>query len=192
MARPLPALLCLLLAVSAAACTPGRTTTPAQTPSPVRRPVADAPPYLCNFVPRAALAELTGYTGSYKAGPNSRHPVGNTCVVSNDERSLVITSYDVSARPEIFETFAAHGKDGSPVQLPPELGKGQIHDFKARLYPFRSAGVWFRCGAASPFIGITIMRNPARDQDDDLVQLVRIAQRRYGEMFACTPAADPR
>ncbi|RSN02470.1 hypothetical protein DMB42_35820 [Nonomuraea sp. WAC 01424] len=158
----------------------------------MRQPVTDAPPYLCNFVPRAALAELTGYTGSYKAGPNSRHRVGNTCVVSNDERSIVITSYDVSARRETFETFAGNGKAGSPVDLPAELGKGQIHDFEARLYPFRSAGAWFRCGERSPFIGVTVMKNPARDQNYDLVQLVGIAERRFGEMFGCAPTPDPR
>ncbi|GGT27719.1 hypothetical protein ACFFV7_31920 [Nonomuraea spiralis] len=83
-------------------------------------------------------------------------------------------------------------RDTDVYNLPAELGKGQIHDFEARLYPFRSAGVWFRCGERSPFIGVTVMKNPARDQNYDLVQLVEIAERRFGEMFGCAPTPDPR
>ncbi|NUS07006.1 MAG: hypothetical protein HOV97_31105 [Nonomuraea sp.] len=187
------ALLCLLLAVTAcASCTPGKTAVPTPSPSPVRRTVADSPPYLCNFIPRGALVELTGYRGSYKVSPNSGDPVGNTCVVSNDERSILLTSYDTSTGRRTLKTFVANGEKGSPVKLPEELGKGQTQNFEARLFKFRHAGVWFRCGATSPFVSIAVMKNPARDQDHDLVQLVKIAERRFGEMFGCEPSSDPR
>lgn len=35
------------------------------------------------------------------------------------------------------------------------------------------------------------MKNPARDQDHDLIQLMRIAQRRFSEMFDCELGGAP-
>jgi hypothetical protein len=160
-------------------------------PAPVQRPVADGPPYLCYFIPQATVAELAGYTGPYKAGSDKRDPDGYSCVISNDEQGLFITRYDVSAPRKLIENFFAYAKDRNPVDLPEELGKGKISDFEVRLYPYRTASVWFRCGSKNSLITITVKRNPARDQDHDLIQLMKIAERRFAEMFKCKLGGPP-
>ncbi|MEU6784245.1 hypothetical protein ABZ912_34040 [Nonomuraea angiospora] len=174
------------------ACTPDKPpSAPTSTPVPMRRPVPDRSPYLCYFIPEAAVAELTGYTGPYKAGSAKRDPDGYGCVISNDEQSLFITSYDVSASQKLIENFTEFGKNRNPVKLPEELGTGEISDFETRLYPYRKAGVWFRCGSDNSLITIVVKRNPVRDQDHDLIQLMQIAQRRFAEMFKCKLGGPP-
>ncbi|NJP91220.1 hypothetical protein HCN51_17455 [Nonomuraea sp. FMUSA5-5] len=160
-------------------------------PAPVRAPVADRPPYLCYFVPQAAVTELTGYAGTYHAGDDKRNPDSYSCVISNDEQSLFITSYDVSATRGAIERYMTFGKKHNPADLPKELGTGLISDFDIRLYPYRTVEAWFRCGSKNALIGITVKRNPARDQDHDLVQLMKIAQRRFAEMFGCDLGEPP-
>jgi hypothetical protein len=165
---------------------------PTPDPVPVRGSVADRPPYLCYFIPQAAVADLTGYTGPYDAGDDKRDPDGYSCVISNDQQSIFITRYDVSAPREVIEKFLEFGKDSDLVKLPQELGRGGISDFEIRLYPYRRASSWFRCGSNDSLIAITVKRNPARDQDYDLVQLMRIAERRFAEMFKCDPGGPPQ
>ncbi|MED7928349.1 hypothetical protein SMD20_29110 [Nonomuraea sp. LP-02] len=187
-------MLCATAAVTMiTGCTPDLPTTP-PTPrlAPVRGSVADRAPYICYFIPQAAVADITGYTGPYDAGDDKRDPDGYSCVVSNDEQSLFITRYDVSAPARVIENFLEFGKQSNLVTLPEELGKGGISDFDIRLYPYRRASVWFRCGSNNSLIAITVKRNPARDQDHDLIQLTKIAQRRFAEMFKCQPGGPPQ
>lgn len=179
--------------VVTAGCTSGKPTpTPTPTPVPTRGSVADRPPYLCYFIPQAAVADLTGYTGRLDAGDDKRDPDGYSCVISNDEQGVFITRYAVSAPRAVIENFLESGKDSNLVSLPPDLGRGGISNFEIRLYPYRRASAWFRCGSNDSLIAITVKRNPARDQDHDLIQLMRIAQRRFAEMFKCTPGGPPQ
>ncbi|MFB4272009.1 hypothetical protein ACBJ32_50955 [Nonomuraea sp. GTA35] len=97
----------------------------------------------------------------------------------------------MSASRRAIERFMEFGKKRNPVDLPEELGTGLISDFDIRLYPYRTVEAWFRCGSNDSLIGITVKRNPARDQDHDLVQLMRIAQRRFAEMFTCDLGSPP-
>ncbi|MGI5289443.1 hypothetical protein ACQEVF_39745 [Nonomuraea polychroma] len=180
--------------MSIAACTqdkPPASPTTSPTPSPVRRPVGDGAPYLCHFIPQAAVADLTGYVGPYKAGSGERDPDGRGCVISNDEQSLFVTRYYVSAPRQVIENLIEFGENRNPVKLPEELGKGEISDFQNRLFQYRKAGAWFRCGSNNSLITITVKRNPARDQDHDLIQLMKIAERRFAEMFKCNLGGPP-
>ncbi|MFK4035303.1 hypothetical protein ACI2LC_05835 [Nonomuraea wenchangensis] len=138
------------------------------------------------------MAELTGYTGPYDAGDDQRHPDGYACVISNEEQSLFVTSYDVSGSRRAIEQYIEFGKDRNPTALPEELGKGLISDFDIRLYPYRTVESWFRCGSNNSLITITIKQNRTRNQDHDLIQLMRIAQRRFAEMFKCEPGGPPQ
>ncbi|MFG3440935.1 hypothetical protein ACGF0J_27095 [Nonomuraea sp. NPDC047897] len=176
-----------------AACTPDKpTTAPTPDPSPIRSSVADRPPYLCYFIPQAAVADLTGYTGPYDAGDNKRSAIGDSCVISNEQQSLFITSYDVSGARRTIEQYLEWAQKSNPAELPKELGEGLIADFDIRLNPYRTVEAWFRCGPNNSLIALTVKRNPARDQDHDLIQLMRIAQRRFAEMFNCTPGGPPQ
>ncbi|MEW1842455.1 hypothetical protein AB0392_31305 [Nonomuraea angiospora] len=174
-------------------CTPDKpAATPRPDPVPVRSSVADRPPYLCYFIPQAAVADLTGYTGPYDAGDDKRDPDGYSCVISNDDQGIFITRYDVSAPSSVIENFLKLEKESNLVKLPEQLGKGGISDFEIRLYPYRRASAWFRCGSNNSLVAITVKRNPSRDQDHDLVQLIQIAERRFAEMFRCKPGGPPQ
>lgn len=193
MGRPPVAVLGFAVLLTAvAACTPAGTVVSSPTPSPVKHTVVDGAPYVCNFIPRSEVGALTAYSGTITAGPNTRHSVGSTCVVSNDKQGLLITSYQTSAGQETIENYIHNGEQEGRVPLPAALGVGEMSSDKVDGYPFRRAGAWFRCGATSPLITLQVKTNPARDQDHDLVQLVKIAERRFGEMFGCEPSSDPR
>ncbi|WP_091087811.1 hypothetical protein [Nonomuraea wenchangensis] len=176
-----------------AGCTPDKPTTPATPdPLPVQSSVADRPPYLCYFIPQAAVADLTGYAGRYKAGDDKRSAIGDSCVISNEEQSLFITSYEVSGSRRTITQYLEWAQKSNPTELPKELGEGLIADFDIRLNPYRTAETLFRCGSENSLIAITVKRNPSRDQDHDLIQLMKIAQRRFAEMFKCQPGGPPQ
>lgn len=138
------------------------------------------------------MADVTGYTGPYDAGDDQHNPDGYACVISNGEQSLFITSYDVAGSRRAIEQYIEFGKTRNPTALPKELGKGLMSDFDIRLYPYRTVEAWFRCGSNNSLITITIKQNRARNQDRDLIQLMQIAQRRFAEMFKCTPGGPPQ
>ncbi|MFI6993740.1 hypothetical protein [Nonomuraea wenchangensis] len=138
------------------------------------------------------MADLTGYTGPYKAGDDKRDSVGYDCVISNEEQSLFITRYDVSRSRRTIDQYLEWARKSNPSELPKELGEGLIADFDIRLNPYRTVETWFRCGSKNSLIAITVKRNPARDQDHDLIQLMEIAQRRFAEMFKCQPGGPPQ
>ncbi|MEW9554651.1 hypothetical protein [Nonomuraea sp. NPDC050783] len=175
----------VLLTVS---CTPDH---PSFTPSPARGDVIDRPPYLCYFIPQAAVAELTGYTGRYTAG-SGKSSAADSCAVTNDVQSILLTGYERAAEHSVIEKWMRNGEENGRVRLPQELGTGSIDSYEVRGYPFRSAGALFRCGDENSLITIYIKKNPARNQDHDLVQLMRIAQRRFAEMFKCKPGGPPQ
>ncbi|MGV9380675.1 hypothetical protein ACWDRB_33010 [Nonomuraea sp. NPDC003707] len=138
-----------------------------------------------------AVAELTGYTGQYTAGPSKRSAVGDSCAVTNDVQSILVTGYDRSADQKVLENYIKGKEKEERVKLPTELGMGEMGNDEIRGYPFRAAAAWFKCGDKSPLIRIYIKKNPARDQDHDLIQLMQIAQRRFAEMFDCEPGGPP-
>ncbi|KAB8197099.1 hypothetical protein FH608_000535 [Nonomuraea phyllanthi] len=136
------------------------------------------------------MADLTGYTGRYTAGPTKR-ATADSCAVMNDVQSIVLTGYERSVERSVVEKWMRNGKGNGRVKLPRELGMGSMDDYEVRGYPFRSAGALFRCGDENSLITIYVKKNPARDQDHDLTQLMRIAQRRFAEMFTCKLGAPP-
>jgi hypothetical protein len=192
MSKRLAGWLCLFaMLVPIASCTPDKPKGTPSTSSPVPHPVADSAPYLCHFIPQTAVADLTGYTGQYTAGSGKRSTVGDSCAVTNDVQSILVTGYDRSGDREVLDNYIKVKKEDGRLKLPPELGIGEIGDDEIRGFPFRAAATWFRCGSMNPIIRIYVKKNPARDQDHDLVQLMQIAQRRFAEMFKCTPGGPP-
>lgn len=175
----------VLLTVS---CTAGP---PSSTPSTGPAAVVDRPPYLCDFIPQAAVADLTGYTGRYTAG-SGKISSADSCAVMNDVQSILLTGYERTAERSVIEKWMRNGEENGRVRLPQELGIGAIDSYEVRGYPFRSAGTLFRCGNENSLITIYVKRNPMRNQDQDLIQLMRIAQRRFAEMFKCEPGGAPQ
>lgn len=192
MGRHMARWLCVVVTiVPIAACTPEQPVIPSYAPVPVRSVIADAPPYLCYWIPKAAVPVLTGYTGAYEATPAKRDPDGYSCSASNDVESILVTRYDRSTGRDSIETWMRNGEEEGRARFPKDLGVGHLDNYKIAGRPFRSIGAWFRCGEKNSLITILLRKNPARDQDHDLVQLMRIAQRRFAEMFSCEPSGPP-
>ncbi|MCK2214514.1 hypothetical protein MF672_012035 [Actinomadura sp. ATCC 31491] len=146
---------------------------------------------MCDFIPQAAVADVTGYTGHYTAGPGEIS-AAHSCAVMNDAQSILLTGYERAAERDVIEKWMQNGEENGRIKLPQELGIGAIDSYEVRGYSFRSAGTLFRCGNENSLITIYVNKNPARDQDQDLVQLMRIAQRRFAEMFRCKPGGQPQ
>jgi len=183
------------VALCVVACTPDGSAgtvaaTPRATVSPEKHDIADQPPYLCNFIPQGAVSALTGYSGRYSADRAERS-ASHICGIRNDKQSIVSASYTRDAPRKQIDTWMRNGAEDGREKLPRELGVGALGDYEIREYAYRAAGAWFRCGEDNSLITLYIMKNPARDQDHDLIQLMRIAQRRFSEMFDCELGGAP-
>lgn len=84
--------------------------------------------------------------------------------------------------------YSRHGG----VVLPPDLGDGlAVHLTNSPLagQPYRVSAK-FRCGGRDRMIDIYLAQvAEGRDGINDLIELMRIAQKRYGQIYNCTPHA---
>ncbi|NBE92880.1 hypothetical protein FE391_04715 [Nonomuraea sp. KC401] len=80
--------------------------------------------------------------------------------------------------------------DHEGVRLPPELGEGMAAYVSSAPFtdqPYRVSAM-FRCGDRQRMIDIYLPQIvKGRDGILDLIALMRIAQKRYGELYDCTP-----
>jgi hypothetical protein len=80
--------------------------------------------------------------------------------------------------------------DDHPQPLPTELGTGySAYSPRTAKLPY-AAEALFRCGAHEPWIFLALRSiAPGRNATEDLIGLMRIAERRFGVLHHCTPAA---
>ena len=87
-----------------------------------------------------------------------------------------------------MKVYTQHGG----VPLPAELGDGMAVYLTSGLLatqPYR-ASAKFRCGSTDRMIDIYLSQiSKGRDAIKDLINLMRIAQKRYGVLYNCTPGA---
>ncbi|MBF8188427.1 hypothetical protein ITP53_22395 [Nonomuraea sp. K274] len=76
------------------------------------------------------------------------------------------------------------------VALPPDLGDGMAAYVRSAPFadqPYRVSAK-FGCGGRDRMIDIYLPQvAKGRDGIKDLIELMRIAQKRYGEVYDCTP-----
>jgi hypothetical protein len=85
------------------------------------------------------------------------------------------------------DIYTRHGG----VTLPTELGDGMAAYLTNGLLatePYRVSAM-FRCGSKERMIDIHLAQvTEGRDAFKDLAELMRIAQKRYGDLYGCTPS----
>jgi hypothetical protein len=191
---PLVALAAVVLLV--AACTPENDA--ASEPAPSPQPVSDSAPYICKLVPEQAFRFVSGTTGSLVEKMSGNESSGDCWAPDVVPRPLEVGWLQVSERTSqehldvlmngrlnIYERHAG-------VDLPAELGDGMAaHVTNSPLddQPYRVSAK-FRCGGRDRMIDIYLAQvAEGRDGIKDLIELMRIAQKRYGQIYNCTPHA---
>jgi hypothetical protein len=179
------------------ACSPGKeapeiTRAPSSAAAPAEGHVVDSSPYWCDLVPKDALRLVTGPADDLREIRNSTATRDRAlCGVKDREKyGPLVVEWDVTGgRNEV----AARTKDVAPDRpdrLPPELGYGfSVHSSRSSHLSYLTASA-FRCGSGDAWIDIFLRSiSPGRDMTRDLVDLMRIAQGRFGKLHRCSPTA---
>ncbi|MER6944939.1 hypothetical protein ABT294_13025 [Nonomuraea sp. NPDC000554] len=182
------------LVILAAACTANDDAAPVSTPP--RQPIADSAPYICRLVPEQALRLVSGATGSLvekttgnessgecRAPDTPPHPLEVDWLRVGDGTSQEHLDFVMDDRRQVYSRH-----DG--VTLPTDLGDGlaaYLPNTPFADQPYRVSAK-FRCGSKDRMIDIYLAQvAKGRDAIKDMIELMRIAQKRYGELYGCTP-----
>ncbi|GAA3531646.1 hypothetical protein GCM10022419_008320 [Nonomuraea rosea] len=190
-----PALPALLLL--AAACTLEKQNVPA--PAPVPRPVADSSPYVCKLVPEQAFRLVSGLSGPLTEKTNGTESNGDCRAPDPAPHPLEVWwAREGPGMPREHMDFLMN-EDRRPlysryggVALSPDLGDGMAAHVRSAPFtdqPYRVSAT-FRCSGRERMIDIYLAQvAKGRDAIKDLIALMRIAQKRYGDLYDCTPGA---
>ncbi|NRQ35621.1 hypothetical protein HII36_27860 [Nonomuraea sp. NN258] len=187
----LPVALAALL-LFAAACTTGEPVAPTQ--APAGQPIADLPPYVCELVPEQALRLVSGINGPVTATTAGTKESGQCRAPASTPPPLQVNwlQADDAAGQEHLDflmddrrkLYSRH----SPKPLPADLGNGMttyLTNSPLADQPYRVSAE-FRCGGEDRMIDIYLAQVvKGRDGIKDLIELMRIAQKRYGELYSC-------
>jgi hypothetical protein len=190
---PLLAGLALLFVAVGCARTIGNSASP---PPPDTRPVVDQAPYWCEFVPQEAFRRITSSSAPLREHATGAWRTNGQCRIETADHSQLLTtlwSASSDSKKMLDDAYLSWRKS-DPSPLPRELGSG----FAAlpRVIPGNTQPYYvissFYCGGVNPWISlelgsVTRDRNPIHD----LIELMRIAQKRYGQLFSCTPGRKP-
>jgi len=159
--------------------------------APDLRPVADGGPYLCDLIPERAFRRSTGLTTPVIvkwAGPQTDNGLCLARAEGRDAPLGVRWSYNAADKTL---RFMRDKRSRVPTySVPADLGQGLV-----ALLPFGSAYprpnyviAAFHCGKKRPWISIDFAPVVSgRDAVRDMVDIMRIAERRFGEIHKCTP-----
>lgn len=179
-----------------AACTPEKDAV--STPAPVLHPVVDSAPYICRLVPEQAFRLVSGAAGTLVEKMSGNEYSGDCSAPNMTPPPLEVgwlqvgggTSQEhldllIDGRRNIY---TRHGG----VTLPRDLGDGmaaRLTDSPLADQPYRVSAK-FRCGGKDRLVDIYLAQAAkGRDAMKDLIELMRIAQKRYSEIYNCTPGA---
>ncbi|KAB8186267.1 hypothetical protein FH608_046950 [Nonomuraea phyllanthi] len=177
-----------MLSVSACA-----TSAPDPSPAPDLRPVVDQAPYWCEFVSQESFQRVTGDTRAYTDRKDGPWKNDGGCLVeggsNGDPVGVWWSRIDDSA--ERLELAHENWDQTKPTPLPAQLGEGFATYAGNDMLGGRPYFVIsrFSCGGEKPWIGIDLKRvAKGRDAIKDLTDLMRVAQKRYGDLHRCTPS----
>jgi hypothetical protein len=160
------------------------------TAKPDGRPVVDVAPYWCDLVPREALARMGGFRNGLAEFRTPTDTASQTvCGVKDAEQygPLGVT-WDLKHGRELIAASLRQVSADHPQRLPARLGSGFVSYSPRTSRLPHEAGSLFRCGSREPWIYLALRYvSPGRDATRDLIDLMRIAQKRFGEIYRCSP-----
>jgi hypothetical protein len=177
-------------------CTPE--TDIVSTPRPAIQQVVDSAPYLCTFVPEHAFRLVSGVSGPLVEKTDGNESNGDCRAPETATRSLVVWwMQEGRGMPREQLDFLMDDRrkvysSNGGVVLPTDLGDGMaayLPDPLSDDQPYQVSAK-FRCGTKDRLIDISLPQiAKGRDAIKDLTELMRVAQKRYGELYNCTPGA---
>ncbi|MGV9595105.1 hypothetical protein ACWDR1_00405 [Streptosporangium sandarakinum] len=158
--------------------------------------IVDSAPYLCGLVPERAFRLVSGVTKSFEERATGTGDNGN-CQVPAVEPGLLevvwIQETSGSSREYLDDlmddrrkVFTRHGA----MKLSSDLGEGYAVYFPEGPFSDRPYQVTarFPCGGKGRIVDLALAKvAKGRDGIKDMVELMRIAQKRYGLLHRCTP-----
>ncbi len=155
--------------------------------------LVDSAPYWCDLVPQEALSGVTGATSDLREVRNSMASKDRAICGARDREDYgrLVVEWDVTGgRNEVTSRMKDVAVD-RPSPLPSRLGFGfGVRSPSNSTLPYLAAAT-FGCGSRDAWIDIFLRRVVGRDATADLTDLMRIAQKRFGEIHRCTPRAVP-
>ncbi|MEV4574741.1 hypothetical protein AB0K16_15930 [Nonomuraea jabiensis] len=166
------------------------------TPAPALKPIADSAPYICKLVPEQAFRAVSGATGSLVEKVSGNENSGDCWAPDTTPRPLEVGWLQVGdgtsqehldfVMDDRRRLYSRHGG----VTLPLDLGEGlaaYLPNTPFADQPYRVSAK-FRCGSKERLIDIYLAQvAKGRDAFKDMTELMRIAQKRYGKLYNCTP-----
>lgn len=153
--------------------------------------IADEPPYLCDLVPERSFRRITGATFPVAprwSGVPSKHGGCLAFAAGRDAPLGIEWSFQEGAK--ILQRQQQAFPDRPRRTLPTELGKGfavvlaRPHESRRPNYVI----ALFGCGKKQPWLRIDFAPvSIGRDALQDMADIMRIAQRRFGELHNCMP-----
>jgi hypothetical protein len=187
-----------LLGISllAGACT---TTDPVSAPaSAPPKPIADSSPYLCSLVPEQAIRLMFDASGPITDLTSGAKTSGQCSAPRTHPYLLYIawSQEDGKRTREDLNRLLADKKrvysQHGGVSLPADLGDGMVAKVPSGLpnLPYEAA-VKFPCGGKERYLTFSIAAvAQGRDAFQDMIELLRIVQKRYAELNKCDIGND--
>ncbi|MER5418454.1 hypothetical protein [Streptosporangium roseum] len=185
----------IAVALSAAACTPDKAAT--ATPTPVNTgAVVDSAFYLCKLVPMQAFRLVSGVTKPLSEEVAGTDDNGDCSTPGSMPESLRVLW--IQEGPESKQDYIDYLMDDrrkvftrhEATKLPSDLGEGYAAYFsivQVDDQPYQVTAR-FSCGGKDRIIDLYLAQvAKGRDGIRDMIELMRIAQKRYGRLYACTP-----
>lgn len=173
----------------------GATRSNSPTPTISASDITNSAPYWCDFIPQKSFAIITGIdSGVYEHKDGWKNDQG-LCLVYDEppHAPLGIDWGSINGRQKVdlvTQKYESGNKvrDARPIRLPAPLGYGVIlTEATWSDRPFYTIST-FRCGDSIPWLSIDLSQvSPGRDPIKDMTELMRIAERRFGDLHRCTP-----
>ncbi|GGO66325.1 hypothetical protein GCM10012289_20080 [Nonomuraea cavernae] len=159
-------------------------------------PIVDSSPYVCSLIPEQAFRSVTGVTEPLAEETAGTKRNGNCSAPDRTPPPLEVWwMHEGPGMPQEHLNFllddrrAVFTRHGG-VPLPRDLGDGMVGYMPDSIFadqPYRVSAK-FRCDNEARLIDIDLSQvAKGRDGIKDLIELMRIAQKRYGELYDCTP-----
>ena len=184
------------LSLFAAACTPENDL--ASTPAPTPQPVVDTAPYVCKLVSEQAFRLVSGLTGPLVEKTDGDQRDGDCWAPDTSPRPLEVRwlqegngmpreqlDFVLDDRRKVYTSYGG-------ATLPTELGDGwaaYLPNSPFARQPYRVVAK-FPCDGREHLLTLYLAQvAKGRDAIADLTDLMRIAQKRYGVLYNCTPGS---
>ncbi|MGW0806714.1 hypothetical protein [Nonomuraea sp. NPDC002799] len=162
------------------------------------QPITNTAPYVCKLIPEQAFRLVSGVTGPLIEKTDGSQTDGDCWAPDIVPRPLEVRwmqEGDGMSRKHLDfvlndrrQVYSSHGG----VMVPTDLGDGlaaYLPDSPFANQPYRIVAK-FSCDGREQLITIYLTQvTEGRDAIEDMIELMRIAQKRYGEVYDCTPGA---